>query len=78
MTTSTLGKLGRSIAKVTLHNSDEGKTVFSIRENGVAFKTEKTDSYRLLRTLPLDVSFADKMKFANDFVSRVQHLNQYH
>lgn len=78
MNKSSLGKLGKSLAKVTLNVSAEGKTVFSIRENGVAFKTEKNSEYRLLRTLPFHVAMDDRQAFAQSFVSRVQSMNSVH
>lgn len=72
---SSLGKLGKSLAKVTLNVSDEGKTIFSIREHGVAFKTEKQPEYRLLRSLPLNASLTEKEIFAKNFVNRVHQMN---
>lgn len=78
MNKSSLGKLGKSLAKVTLNVSAEGKTVFSIRENGVAFKTEKNSEYRLLRTLPVHVNMHEKQSFAQSFVDRVQGMNSIH
>lgn len=75
MQKSSLGKLGKSLAKVTLNVSDEGKTVFSIREHGVAFKTEKQPEYRLLRNLPFNVSITEKENFAKNFVNRVHQMN---
>lgn len=73
---SSLGKLGKSLAKTVLQNTAEGKTLFSIRENGVAYKTESMNSYALYRELPKNVSIQDKIQFANSFCQRVHDKNK--
>lgn len=66
---SSLGKLGKSLGKTVLQNTAEGKTLFSIRENGVAYKTDSMNSYALYRELPKNVSIQDKIQFANSFAN---------
>jgi len=75
MAHSSIGRLGKRLAKTVLHNTPEGATIFSIRESGVAYKTSEMKSYALYKTFP-EVSMDAKRQFVSDFCNRVQSLNQ--